>query len=161
MPSAPALPSVQSPAPSLEDLSFHATSTPQVPSASHQAQHWFRSPRHSSSTMVDCHPILPRINDGRGSFALVQGPRGIDDNMISDRDPDTVLGGVITAEPAGDIAEQDSECSSILSHEGVYIAAAPVVFISSLRYKRREALYVSSPSRRLCRKHSRLSQGLR
>ncbi|KAI1786725.1 hypothetical protein LXA43DRAFT_975618 [Ganoderma leucocontextum] len=89
--------------------------------------------------MSDCSPTLPLFNDGRGTFTTVQALRDADDNIIAGHGFDTVFGGALTAEPAGETAEQ-SESSSILSYEGVYIAAAPVLFISRLRYQRREVL---------------------
>ncbi|PIL23468.1 hypothetical protein GSI_14779 [Ganoderma sinense ZZ0214-1] len=144
MPFAPVLVSGQSATSSQEELPLHATSTIQVPSAAHQAQHRFHSPRHSSSTM-NRPPILPLANDRRESFVSVKALHSVGDDdsasgLFPGPHPNTVLGGVLTAEPVGEIAGQDSECSSMLSQDGVYIAAAPVSYISNFRYKRREAL---------------------
>ena len=92
--------------------------------------------------MVDSPPVLPLVVDESNSFAIMQAPNLANDDVVFGQQSDTILGGVITAEPAGETAEQISECSSVLSHEGVYIAATPVAYISGLRYKRREILYV-------------------
>ncbi|KAM5533359.1 hypothetical protein V8D89_012967, partial [Ganoderma adspersum] len=140
VPSAPPRPFIQNVVSLKEEPLFHITSTIQGPSAAHQAQHRFRSPRYSSSTMVDHSTILPLVNDGHDSFVSVQALHAIDDGNTPDQHPGTFLGGPLTAEPAREIAAPDSECSSMLSYEGVYIAAAPVTFISGLRYKRREIL---------------------
>ena len=93
--------------------------------------------------MVDLSPILPIADGGHGTFTPLHGSC---EDMIPGQQPDTVLGGVLTAEPAGETASQSSDCSSIVSHEDVYIAATPVAFISNLRYKRRECLSVPSMS---------------
>ena len=88
--------------------------------------------------MPDRPPILPFHVDQHepviaAPCSTIQRPEDVEVPQYDDKQTGAVLGGVVTAEP-------DSDSNSIVSREGVWLAPAPVSYVSGLRYERRERL---------------------
>ena len=86
--------------------------------------------------MPDRPPILPIHGAQHGSFVAVPLSDIPEDGEVpqsGDQQTGAVLGGVVVAEP-------ESDGSSVVSREGVWLAPTPVSYVSGLRYERRERL---------------------